>query len=41
MFGVTVVGLRNVEHLYLPDDWPAGVYPLRKDHNPQPVLQPA
>jgi formate hydrogenlyase subunit 5 len=31
MFGVTVTGLPNPEHLYLPDNWPAGVYPLRKD----------
>jgi Ni,Fe-hydrogenase III component G len=31
MFGVTVDGLRVPEHLYLPDDWPDGIYPLRKD----------
>ena len=31
MFGVTVVGIPNPDRLYLPDDWPAGVYPLRKD----------
>ena len=31
MFGVTVVGIPNPERLYLPDDWPEGVYPLRKD----------
>lgn len=31
MFGVAVVGLRNQERLYLSDDWPDGVYPLRKD----------
>lgn len=34
MLGVTVVGLRNKARLYLPDDWPAGVYPLRKDFDP-------
>jgi Ni,Fe-hydrogenase III component G len=31
MLGVTVRGLRSPAHLYLPDDWPDGVYPLRKD----------
>jgi len=31
MFGVNVVGLRNPEPLYLPDDWEAGLYPLRKE----------
>jgi len=31
MFGVAVVGIPNPERLYLPDDWPEGVYPLRKD----------
>ncbi len=31
MLGVEVVGLSNVDHLFLPDDWPDEVYPLRKD----------
>jgi len=31
MFGVEVDGLKNPDHLYLPDDWEAGVYPLRKE----------
>ncbi len=31
MLGVTVVGTPNTDRLFLPDDWPAGVYPLRKD----------
>jgi Ni,Fe-hydrogenase III component G len=31
MLGVEVVGLPNADHLFLPDDWPDGVYPLRKD----------
>lgn len=31
MFGIQVTGLRNPAPLYLPDDWPEGVYPLRKD----------
>jgi Ni,Fe-hydrogenase III component G len=30
MLGVEVVGLRVKGHLILADDWPAGVYPLRK-----------
>lgn len=34
MFGIRVAGLRVPAHLYLPDDWPAGVYPLRKDFDP-------
>lgn len=32
MFGVDVVGLSNREHLFLPEDWPEAVYPLRKDY---------
>ncbi|MEZ4666373.1 MAG: NADH-quinone oxidoreductase subunit C [Anaerolineae bacterium] len=31
MLGVEVVGLVNRDYLFLPDDWPTGVYPLRKD----------
>ncbi len=31
MFGVIVEDSPNNEHLLLPDDWPAGVYPLRKE----------
>lgn len=38
MFGILVVGLRNPEHLYLPDEWLEGIYPLRKDFDPQ-ILQ--
>ncbi len=34
MFGIEITGLRTTEHLYLPDDWPAGVHPLRKDFDP-------
>lgn len=30
MLGVEVVGLRMTGHLILADDWPEGVYPLRK-----------
>jgi Ni,Fe-hydrogenase III component G len=31
MFGVTVEGTPNPDRLFLPDDWPDGVYPLRKN----------
>ena len=34
MFGITVVGLKNPEYLYLPDDWDEKVYPLRKEFVP-------
>lgn len=40
MLGVRVVGLRTPEHLYLPDDWPQGVYPLRKDFDPAVLTAP-
>lgn len=30
MFGVFFVGHPRLEKLFLPDDWPAGEYPLRK-----------
>jgi Ni,Fe-hydrogenase III component G len=31
MFGITVEGTPNPDRLFLPDEWPEGVYPLRKD----------
>ena len=31
MFGVTVADAPDPSRLFLPDDWPEGVYPLRKD----------
>jgi len=31
MFGVTVEGIPDTRRLNLPDDWPDGAYPLRKD----------
>ena len=31
MLGVTVSDSPNTDRLYLPDDWPADLYPLRKD----------
>ena len=30
MFGVTINNTPDTEHLLLPDEWPEGVYPLRK-----------
>jgi Ni,Fe-hydrogenase III component G len=32
MFGVDVVGTPNTDRLLLPDEWPLGVYPLRKSY---------
>jgi Ni,Fe-hydrogenase III component G len=31
MLGLTVTGTPDPSRLFLPDDWPDGVYPLRKD----------
>jgi Ni,Fe-hydrogenase III component G len=31
MFGVEFAGLRNTARLSLSDDWPDGLYPMRKD----------
>jgi ech hydrogenase subunit E len=31
MLGITVVGTPDPRRLYISDDWPEGVYPLRKD----------
>ncbi len=30
MFGVTITNTPDTDHLLLPDEWPEGVYPLRK-----------
>lgn len=30
LFGIEFVGQPNTDYLVLPDNWPAGVYPLRK-----------
>jgi ech hydrogenase subunit E len=35
MFGVTVTDILDDIHLFLPDDWPDGVYPLLKDFDPK------
>jgi Ni,Fe-hydrogenase III component G len=31
MFGITITDTPNTDKLLLPDDWPVGVYPLRKE----------
>ncbi len=31
MLGVVIEGTPSQDRLFLPEDWPAGVYPLRKD----------
>jgi NADH:ubiquinone oxidoreductase subunit C len=41
MFGLTVDGIPDARPLVLPDDWPAGNFPLRKDwkhKRPQEVI---
>ncbi len=35
LFGITVTGLPEGPRYPLPDDWPAGQYPLRKDWKPE------
>ncbi len=35
MFGIELIGLNTPDRLYLPDDWPDGLYPMRKDFDPQ------
>ncbi len=36
MFGVSVEGMPDPAPLFLPDEWPEGVYPLRKDYAAEP-----
>ena len=35
MFGINIAGAANPERLFLPDDWPQGIFPLRKDFAPE------
>ena len=35
MFGVTVTGLEDTSHMFLPDGWPDATYPLLKDTDVQ------
>lgn len=41
MFGVTINGLAAPDHLYLPEDWPAGVFPMRRDFDAGVLLREA
>ena len=34
MFGITMASADYPAHFFLPEDWPAGAYPLRKDWQP-------
>lgn len=34
MMGIAFVGTPDTSRLFLPEDWPADVYPLRKDFKP-------
>jgi NADH:ubiquinone oxidoreductase subunit C len=41
MYGLVIDGIPDTRPLVLPDDWPAGAYPLRKDwkhERPQEVI---
>ena len=40
MFGIEIIGLHTTDHLYLPDDWPDGIYPLRRDFDPAAIAVP-
>jgi Ni,Fe-hydrogenase III component G len=41
MFGIEITGLVTPDRLYLPEDWPEGVYPMRKDFDPKVDLAQA
>ena len=32
LLGINFIGHPNLKRLLLPDDWPEGVYPLRRDY---------
>jgi NADH-quinone oxidoreductase subunit D len=34
MFGITLDGAPHADRLLLPDDWPANIFPMRKDFDP-------
>jgi NADH-quinone oxidoreductase subunit C len=38
MFGIEFKGHPNLAKLELPEDWPEGQYPLRKDWKPEGKL---
>lgn len=35
LLGIVFKGHSNLKRLFLPEDWPKGVYPLRKDYAPE------
>jgi Ni,Fe-hydrogenase III component G len=35
MFGIIIEDTPNKDRLLISDDWPAGVFPLRKDFHPE------
>lgn len=39
MFGINIKGHPDLTHLELPDDWPEGLYPLRKDVDLQDLVR--
>ena len=39
MFGITVINTPDSNRLFLPDDWPVGVFPMLKEFDPK-VEQP-
>ena len=39
MFGIEVKGTPHTDHLFLPDDWPQNIYPLRKSFEPEEMLK--
>jgi len=41
MLGVAVIGAPDEGRLFLPDDWPDGVFPLRKEFRPELLDQEA
>jgi Ni,Fe-hydrogenase III component G len=40
MFGLTITGTPCTDHFILPEEWPAGVFPLRKDFAGFPETKP-
>jgi len=35
LLGIKFKGHPNLKRVFLPEDWPQGVYPLRKDYSPE------
>jgi len=40
-FGITIEGIPDRSRTFIADDWPEGIYPMRKDFSPQSALPPA